>query len=111
MDLAELRDRARLVRARYGELNAARGEHPWSGPDYALGLVGDIGDLAKLVGALEGRRHIEDAQTKLAHELADVLWSTLVLADCYDVDLQAAFLTDMADLEALIASALTTGYT
>jgi NTP pyrophosphatase (non-canonical NTP hydrolase) len=90
MDLAELSERARAVRTRYADLNAALGQHTWDATDYALGLMGDVGDLAKLVGAMENRRAIDDAPMKLAHELADVLWAVLVLADCYGVDLEQA---------------------
>jgi NTP pyrophosphatase (non-canonical NTP hydrolase) len=36
---------------------------------------------------------------KLAHELADCLWSVLVLADRLGVDLGAAFAATMSDLE------------
>lgn len=34
----------------------------------------------------------------MAHELADCLWSVMVLADAYDVDLEDAFLRTMRDL-------------
>jgi NTP pyrophosphatase (non-canonical NTP hydrolase) len=61
--------------------------------------VGDVGDLMKLVLAQEGVRAIPDAESKLAHELADCLWSVLVLADLYGVDLEQAFLDSMDNLE------------
>src|SRR3569833_1033846 len=64
---------------------------PWTREELALGFVGDVGDLAKLVQAMEGVRAIPDAKTKLAHELADCLWSLMTLADAYDVDLEQAF--------------------
>jgi NTP pyrophosphatase (non-canonical NTP hydrolase) len=53
----------------------------WSLQELTLGLVGDIGDLAKLVQAHEGVRDMENAATALEHELADVLWSVMVIAD------------------------------
>jgi NTP pyrophosphatase (non-canonical NTP hydrolase) len=33
----------------------------------------------------------DDLDTALAHELADCLWSVLILADAFSVDLEAAF--------------------
>ena len=42
---------------------------------------------------------IPDAESKLAHELADCLWSVIVLADVHNIDLEAAFLKTMDDLE------------
>lgn len=67
-----------------------------------LGFVGDVGDLSKLVHAKNGVRAMADSETdldaKLAHELADCLWSVLTLADCYGVDLDQAFDSTMAGL-------------
>ncbi len=39
-----------------------------------------------------------DLDSKVAHELADCLWSVLTLADSYDVDLGHAFTSTMAGL-------------
>ena len=91
MDLADLQSRAKAVADRYDRHHHAAGREPWGGAEFALGFVGDIGDLAKLVLAVEGRRDIADARDRLGHELADCLWSVLVLADRYDVDLVTEF--------------------
>jgi NTP pyrophosphatase (non-canonical NTP hydrolase) len=68
--------------------------------ELAQGFVGDVGDLMKLLLAKDGRRPGADVDAKLAHELADCLWSLLVLAEACDVDLEAAFLRTMSELEA-----------
>ena len=75
----------------------------WSNEELALGFVGDLGDLAKLVMAANGRRKIPDAGQKLAHELADCLWSVIVLANVHGIDLEQAFLDTMDDLEQWVA--------
>ena len=54
--------------------------------------------------AESGVRDIPDARRKLEHELADCLWSILVLADVYDVDLERAFRRTMDELEQHIAN-------
>ncbi len=69
------------------------------------GFVGDVGDLMKLVMAKAGARPIADVEAKLAHELADCLWSVLVLARAYDVDLERAFLRTMDDLDTKLRGA------
>ena len=92
--------RALAVRRRYAELERRAYGREWSGEELALGFVGDVGDLVKLVQAREGVRTIEDADALLAHELADCLWSVLVLADRYEVDLERAFGETMDELEA-----------
>ena len=100
---AEIRERALAVRRRYAELEPRTYGREWSGGELALGLVGDVGDLAKLVQAREGVRAIDDAEARLAHELADCLWSIVVLAERYGVDLERAFGETMAELEAQLA--------
>jgi NTP pyrophosphatase (non-canonical NTP hydrolase) len=63
----------------------------WTTEELALGFVGDIGDLAKLIQANAGIRKIDDVKTKLGHELSDCLWSVIVLANKCGVDLEAEF--------------------
>jgi NTP pyrophosphatase (non-canonical NTP hydrolase) len=58
-----------------------------------------VGDLAKLVMTQNRRRAIPDAKEKLAHELADCLWSVIVLARAHDIDLERAFLQTMDELQ------------
>ncbi len=95
----DLSDRAWRVRQLYARLETLRYGRAWTAPEVALGFVGDVGDLAKLVQAKEGVRDIDDVQAKLAHELADCLWSVMTLARLYDVDLEASFLATMDELE------------
>ncbi len=99
MEFQNLIDRARQIRMQYAELEQQRYSRAWTREEIALGFVGDVGDLMKLVIAQNGVRDIPDADAKLAHELADCLWAVLVLADLYDVDLQSAFVDTMNDLE------------
>ena len=42
--------------------------------------MGDVGDLVNLVMAQNGRCNIPEEVSRLAHELADCLWSIIVLA-------------------------------
>lgn len=71
----------------------------WTNAQVMQGFVGDIGDLMKLIMAKEGIREIENVDDKLAHELADCLYSVLVLAERYDVDIEQSFVKTMDDLE------------
>ena len=99
----DMDDRAWAIRQRYVALEAARYGRPWTPEEVALGFVGDVGDLMKLVQAAEGVRAIPDAKAKLAHELADCLWSVMVLARIYEIDLSAAFTGTMDELERRLA--------
>ncbi len=104
MEFQEVQQRAIEIRQRYAALEQARFGRSWSGKEIAMGFVGDVGDLMKLVMAQHGIRDIPDAKEKLGHELADCLWAVIVLAEVYGVNLERAFLTTMDDLETHIAS-------
>jgi NTP pyrophosphatase (non-canonical NTP hydrolase) len=103
MEFRTLVERAVAIRQRYAELERKRYGRSWTNEEIALGFVGDVGDLAKLVMTMEGVRSIPDARQQLTHELADCLWSLLVLSHLYDVDLERAFLQTMDQLERHIA--------
>lgn len=106
MEFGELIDRAMQVRSQYAAFEHATYGRAWTREEVALGFVGDVGDLLKLVMAHSGVRDIPDAGPKLAHELADCLWSILVLAQMHGVDLERAFLQTMDELERHIISEL-----
>ena len=99
MNFEELQDRALAVRKQFETFEKREHGRAWSSEELALGFVGDVGDLAKLVQAKNGVRQIDDLDDQLAHELADCLWSVMVLADAFDVDLENAFLETMTVLE------------
>lgn len=98
-EFKELQQRALMVRRAYAGHERERYGRSWTGEELMLGFAGDVGDLAKLVAAAEGVRSIADVKSKLAHELADCLWSVLVLADAYAVDLEASFESTMMEVE------------
>ena len=100
MDFHQLTDRALEVRQRFAEAELAKHGRAWPREEVMQGFVGDVGDLMKLVMAKQGVRSIDDVERKLAHELADCLWSVLVLAKAYDVDLEKEFLATMTEIEA-----------
>ncbi|MEE1823799.1 MazG nucleotide pyrophosphohydrolase domain-containing protein [Streptomyces sp. BE20] len=106
MDLSEITARAMRVHGLYDELNEARRGRTWDRQDFVLGFVGDVGDLAKLTQAADGVRSAPPGARDLGHELADCLWSVVVIADLYGVDLEAAFTTTMRHLEESISGEL-----
>ena len=97
--MTEAAAQALAVREQYRELENLCYGREWSINDLMVGLVGDIGDLAQLVGAQQGvRPGPEDLREALGHELSDVLWSVFVLADEFDIDISSAFSTTMEHL-------------
>lgn len=100
--LAALKHRAQDIRHLYDQLNEESGRPAWNASAFTLGFAADVGSLAKLVLAREGLREVDDLDNRLAHELADCLWSILILADECDVDLETSFANTMDQLEASI---------
>lgn len=102
-DIKDLQKRALEIQQKYAELNKAKGQEYWNLRDYTLGFVGDVGQLAKLIMAKENLRELDDVGAKLEHELADCLWSILVIAGKLGIDLDKAFGNTMKELDARIA--------
>jgi len=105
-ELDDLKQAAIRVHDLYDELNSKVRGRVWTREEFMLGFVGDVGDLAKLVMAEEGARSVPGGRAALGHELADCLWSVLILAHRYDIDLAAAFRHTMAELEQSITRQL-----
>lgn len=100
--LTDLTQRAREIRQLYDQLNADRNRPAWNASAFMLGFAADVGALAKLVMARDGLRENDDLDNRLAHELADCLWSILILANECGIDLESSFTTTMDQLEASI---------
>lgn len=106
MSLDELLRQAIRVHDLYDELNRRERGRVWTREEFMLGFIGDVGDLAKLVMAEEGARETPGGRAALEHELADCLWSVLILAHHYDIDLETAFSRTMTDLDTAISARL-----
>ena len=102
MTFADATHRALRVARLYDRLDERQRGCVWTTEQLALGFVGDVGELAKLVMADAGTRDIEGHRAKLGHELADCLWSVLVLAARSGVDLTREFESTMDELTAAI---------
>ena len=94
MEFEAIVERAREIRRLYETVERDAYGRSWSLEELTLGLVGDVGDLAKLVQAHEGVRKADDVQVRLEHEL----WSIIAIAEQCDVDLERAFVATMNQL-------------
>ena len=92
-DITKLQNRAMEIRRRYNQLERSRGKEPWDALQLAKGLKKDVSDLIAMLEISE----LEPI--KVSHELADCLWSVLVLARKLDVDIERAFWTTMLELD------------
>ncbi len=104
MDFASITERALAIRALYDEHERRAFGREWTTEELTLGLMGDVGDLAKLIPARAGVRAIDDLNAKLGHELADILWSVIVIAERCGIDLASSFAATMDEIEAALTA-------
>lgn len=108
MKFSDLEKSALQLNDLYEQLEIKRYGRVWTTQELALGFVGDVGDLAKLIQAHAGVRSIDDVSAKLGHELSDCLWSILVLANKCGIDLEAEFVSNTRGLVEHVSSELAT---
>jgi NTP pyrophosphatase (non-canonical NTP hydrolase) len=106
MHFSDLEKSALQLNDLYEQLETRRYGRIWTTGELALGFVGDVGDLAKLIQADAGVRTIDGYKEKLGHELSDCLWSILVLAKKCGVDLEAEFIRNTREISAYVSSEL-----
>ena len=106
MNFSDLEKAALQLNELYEQLEVKRWGRVWTTQELALGFVGDVGDLAKLVQAHTGVRTIDDCHAKLGHELSDCLWSILVLANKCGIDLQEEFVRNTREISEYVSGEL-----
>ncbi len=104
MRIDEMQARALEVRQQFAEFERATYGEEWSTNDLVLGLVKDVGDLAEIAQRAQGKRPARstDAFADLEHELGDCLWSLLVIADRFGIDVESAFSLTMENVSSWI---------
>ena len=106
MNFRDLEQAALQLNDLYEQLEVKRWGRVWTTQELALGFMGDVGDLAKLVQAHAGVRTIDEHQAKLGHELSDCLWSIMVLANKCGVDLEAEFVRNTREISEYVSDEL-----
>jgi NTP pyrophosphatase (non-canonical NTP hydrolase) len=99
MNFDDLQQRAVEIQNKYDKLNQEKRGVTWNEQQLMAGFVGDVGKLSKIIMAKHGLRAMEHVDEKLAHELSDCLWSVLVLAHKYDLELAKEFMKTMDVLD------------
>jgi len=108
MNFTDLETSALRLNELYEQLEIKKYGRVWTTQELALGFVGDVGDLAKLIQANAGVRDIDDCKAKLGHELSDCLWSILVLANKCGIDLEAEYARNTRELIEFVSKELDT---
>lgn len=85
------------IKKTYDEINHNDGHKKWQVSDFTMGMIGDCGDLCKLIMAKNKLRRSksEDLDKDIEHELVDILWSLIVIADELNIDLEKVSITQL----------------
>ena len=92
-DIKILEQRALEIRHKYDQAARDSNKQPWDAVKLTRGFKKDVSELMTIV-----EQDIVDRK-KLSHELADCLWSVLVIARKLDVDIERSFWTTMGEIE------------
>jgi NTP pyrophosphatase (non-canonical NTP hydrolase) len=92
-DIKVLEQRAMEIRRKYDQMERGPNRQPWNAIKLTRGFKKDVSELMTIV-----EQDMVDRK-KLSHELADCLWSILVIARKLDVDIERAFWTTMGELD------------
>lgn len=101
MEFSEVQKRAIEVKEKYKDYETQFLGRPWNYVEQTQGLVVDVGELTELMMAKAKTREYkgENLDTDIAHELSDILWATLVIANEIDIDIEKEFLKTMDSLD------------
>jgi NTP pyrophosphatase (non-canonical NTP hydrolase) len=99
MEVQKLINRAMDLRHQYEKKEKQLYGSASTEEDIAQGFLGDVNNLLKLLKAGPGKGHIANNTEKIGPQLSHCLWSVIVLAKMYNVDLEQSFMETMDKLE------------
>ena len=99
MELQKLIHRAMDLRNQYEKKEKQLYGSPSTDEDIAESFLGDVNNLVKLVKAQHGKGAIAHSTEKLGPQLSHCLWSVIVLANIYNIDIEQSFMETMDKLE------------
>lgn len=89
--------KAVAIRKRYSKFDRKE----WRIEQVFMGLVKDVGDLSKVLMIYNGYRDDLNKKTEsmIGHELADMLYSIMVIANKIGINLEKSFWDNMKNIE------------
>lgn len=100
IDFTAATERAMRVRRLYHQLEEQNHKTAWTTEEDMLAFVSDVGLLARLVMASEGRWvHGGNLHVEIRSKMAECLWWLLVLSDRLDIDITEEFTSFMDKLD------------
>lgn len=99
MTIKQLNQKTQKVKRAYDDFRRKQGERAWMTSDYAEALVGDVGDLMKLVVKRRRKGASKAINRDIGKELADCLYMIMAMAQELDIDLEEEYKVNLEFLE------------
>ena len=99
MEFKDLIKRTREIKRAYDALSRKQGRPAWLTSDYMQGLIGDVGDLAKLVVKRKRAGASKKIDREIAKELSDILYMVVVIAEELSLNLEREYKVNLEFLE------------
>jgi len=96
-DFQKIIERAVEIKKKYEKIEPKK----WEVEQAFMGMTKDMGELSKLLMVKGGYRDdfLKNIKTELGHELADMLYSIIIIADKTGIDLEKSFWRTMREVE------------
>ena len=100
-----IKDRAIEIRNKYKQLEIKVMGKPWTYYERSQGMMVDMGEFMEFTMAKAGVRRNkwgDDLDHNIEHELSDILWDVLIIADELGIDIENKFMETMNNLDTKI---------
>ncbi len=99
MTLKQLTEKTKRIKRAYDSMRRKDGEKAWMSYDYAEALVGDVGDLMKLMVRKRRKGASKALERDIAKELSDCLYMLIALSQELNIDLEKEYKVNLEFLE------------
>ncbi|WP_295222627.1 MazG-like protein [uncultured Chryseobacterium sp.] len=102
MDIKEIIERSKNIRAAYHQLEKQHHGSEWTVEEDALAFLTDAGLVGRHTMSQQERWPAKNTDTELEHKLGECVWWLAVLADRMNIDLEGALEKFMTKTENLL---------
>lgn len=102
MDIKQLTERSKKIRAAYHKLEQLHHGSEWTVEEDALAFITDAGLVGRHTMSQQQRWPAKNTHTELEHKLGECIWWLTILADRMNIDIEDATENFLTKTEALL---------
>ncbi len=102
MDIKEIKERSKKIRAAYHQLEKQYHGSEWTVEEDALAFLTDAGLVGRHTMSQQQRWPEKNTNTELEHKLGECIWWLTVLADRMNIDIEEAIEKFLTKTEKLL---------